>query len=125
LAAWKPNGLADIETKRQDKITAGQMFAEKNQDRDPAVGSEKELEQQKRWQQPLQTGNRNSKRDTANLTGAHSERKASSQKDKDPVHWNTAPWTEVTGVKTGRDQKGFEQGSEIQTGALACGTKTK
>jgi hypothetical protein len=33
------------------------MFAEKNQDRDPAVGSEKELEQQKRWQQPLQTGN--------------------------------------------------------------------
>jgi hypothetical protein len=51
----------------------------------------KNLEQQKRWQQPLQTGNRNSKRDTANLTGAHSERKASSQKDKDPVHWNTAP----------------------------------
>jgi hypothetical protein len=94
-------------------------------DKDPAAGSEKELEQQKRWQQSLQTGNRNSKRDTANLTGAHSERKASSQKDKDPVRWNTIPWIEVTGVKTGRDEKLFERGSEIKTGALACGPKMK
>jgi hypothetical protein len=83
-----------------------------------------ELWARKRWRHLLQAGNRNSKRDSANLTGAHSERKASGQKKGSGAleHGTT---NRSHGRQTGRDQKGFKRGSEIRTGALACGQKTK
>jgi hypothetical protein len=68
---WDQSWLGGVKTERagqrarpsgKTKLLRDKCSLRKIQeDRDPAAGSEKELEQQKRWQQALHAGNRNSK----------------------------------------------------------------
>jgi hypothetical protein len=71
----KTERAEEIETKRQDKIAAGQMFAEKTM-ATVAPGRQPKLE---------------ARHGKSDQSSQRKERKGSRQKDKDPVRCNTVP----------------------------------